>query len=77
MNDVTSNMDPDARDGLTVRVSVEVTDFWRLGAWLAEQGSEDQAAFLHGLQTGFQEMGVVESRTSRWGSSRTAHPSSA
>lgn len=61
MSDVTGKQVFDARDGITIRLSVAISDFWRLGAWLAEQNSDDQAEFLHGLQTGFQEMGVVES----------------
>lgn len=47
--------------GIVTTTRTDMTDPWKLGHWLASRPSDEQAALLHGLQTGLEEMGVVES----------------
>lgn len=43
-------------NGITVNHTYEI-DWWTLGKSVANQNSDDQAMFLHGLATGFNDMG--------------------
>lgn len=46
--------------GMVSTTRIELADPYALGHWLAGRPSDEQAAFLFGLQSGFAEMGVIQ-----------------
>lgn len=45
--------------GIATIIQTKLASPWDLGHWLTSRPSDEQAALLHGLQTGFKEMGGV------------------